>query len=41
MNVLKGSKHCWNEYGTTITLFSCQFEENGIGISPFQSDMKS
>ena len=22
MNVLRGYKHCWNQHGTTITLFS-------------------
>ena len=26
MNVLTGSTQCWNQYGTTITLFSRQFE---------------
>ena len=25
MNVLTGSKHCWNQHGTTITLFCRQF----------------
>ena len=28
MNVLTGSKHCWNQHGTTITLFSHYFEVN-------------
>ena len=25
MNVITGSKHCWNQHGTTITLFSGEF----------------
>ena len=41
MNVLTGSKHCWNQHDTTITLFSRQFEENWVGKIHFQSDMKS
>ena len=41
MNVLTGSKHCWNQHGNTITLFSHQFEINWVGKSHFQSDMKS
>ena len=28
INVLTGSKHCWNELGTTISLFSHEFEVN-------------
>ena len=28
MNVLTSSKHCWNQHGTTITLFSLQFGVN-------------
>ena len=30
MKVLTGSKHCWNQHGTTITLFSRQFEVNWV-----------
>ena len=30
MKLLTGSKHCWNQHGTTITLFSCQFEVNWV-----------
>ena len=30
MNVLTGSKHCWNKHGTSITLFSRQFEVNSV-----------
>ena len=30
MNVLKGSKHCWNQHGITITPFSRQFEVNWV-----------
>ena len=30
MNVLTGSKNCWNEHGNTITLFSRQFEVNWV-----------
>ena len=49
MNVLTGSKHCWNQHLTTITLFSRQFEENWVEIlrlfvnaeSQLQSDVKS
>ena len=36
MNVLTGSKHCWNRHGTTITLSSCQFEVNGVAKSYLQ-----
>ena len=36
MNVLTGSKHCWNQHGATIKLFSCQFEENWVGKSKFR-----
>ena len=28
MNVLTDSIHCWNQHGTTISLFSRQFEVN-------------
>ena len=41
MNVLTRSKHCWNQHGTTITLFSRPFEENWAVKSHLQSDMKS
>ena len=41
MNVLTGSKHCWNEHGITINLFSRQFEANSVEKSHLQSDMKS
>ena len=41
MKVLTGSKHCWNQHGTTITLFSSQFEVNWVAKSYIQSDMKS
>ena len=40
-NVLTGSKHCWNQHGTTITIFSRQFEVNWVGKSHLQCDMKS
>ena len=38
MNVLTGSKHCWNEHGITITLFSRQFEVNSVEKCHLQSD---
>ena len=41
MKVLKGSKHCWSQQGTTIALFSCQFEVKWVEKSYIQSDMKS
>ena len=41
MNVLTGSKHCWSHHGTTIILFSRQFEVNWVGKSDLMSDMKS
>ena len=41
MNVLTGSKHCWIQHGTTITLFSRQFEVYWVGKSHLTSDMKS
>ena len=41
MNVLTGSKHCWNQHGTTITLFPRQFEVNCVAKSHLQSGMKS
>ena len=40
MNVLTGSKHCWNQHGTTTTLFSRQFEVNWVRKSHRQSDKK-
>ena len=40
MKVLTGSKHCWNQHGTTITLFSRQFEVNWVGKSYLQSDKR-
>ena len=30
MNVITDSKHCWKQHGTTITLFSRQFEVNWV-----------
>ena len=33
MNVLTGSEHGWNQPGTTITLFSREFEVNWVGKS--------
>ena len=41
MNVLTGSKHCWNHHVTTISLFSRQFVVNWVGKSHLQTDMKS
>ena len=41
MNVLTGSKHCWNQHGTTNTLFSRQFEVKWVIKSHLQSDVKS
>ena len=41
MNVLTSSKHCGNQRGTTITLFSRQFEVNSVGKSHPQSYMRS
>ena len=41
MNVLTGSKHCWNQHGTTIIFFCRQFKVNWVGKSHLQSDMKS
>ena len=31
MNVLTGSKHCWNQHGIAINLFSRQFDVNWVG----------
>ena len=31
MNVLTGSKHCWIQHRTAITLFSRKFEVNWVG----------
>ena len=33
MKVLTGSKHCWNQHGTSITLFSRQFDVNWVAKS--------
>ena len=41
MNVLTGSKHCWNQHGTAITLFYRQFVINWVGKSHLPSNMKS
>ena len=41
MNVLTGSKHCWNELGTTINLFCHELEVNWAGQSLLKSDLKS
>ena len=41
MTVLTGSKHRWNQPGTTITLFYRQFEENWVIKGRLQSDVKS
>ena len=41
MNVLKGSKHCWNGDGTTINLFFHEFEVDWVGKSLLESDLKS
>ena len=30
INVLKGSKHCWNQHGTTIFLFFHEFDINWV-----------
>ena len=40
MNVLTGSKHCSSQHGTTITLFSRQFEVNWVEKSHLQSEHK-
>ena len=41
MNVLTGSKHCWNQHDTGITLFYRQSEVNWVRKSHLQCDMKS
>ena len=41
MTVLTGSKHCWNQHGTTITLFCRQFGVNWVIKTYLQSDLKS
>ena len=41
INVLAGSKHCWNQHGTTIFLFFHEFEMNWVGKILPSSDMKS
>ena len=40
MNFLRGSKHCWNQHGTTITLFSRQLEVNWIMCMKFRAFSK-
>ena len=35
MNVLTGSKHCWNMHGTPINLSSREFDVNWVGKSLF------
>ena len=37
MNVITDFKHCWNQHGTTTTLFSRQFEINWVEKSLFYS----
>ena len=34
INGLTGSKHCWSQHGTTIFLFSNDFEINWVGKCP-------
>ena len=41
INVLTGSKHCWKMQGTTIIVFSHEFQVNWVGRSPVYSDLKS
>ena len=41
INVLTGSKHCWNQHGTTIFLFLHEFEINWVGKSLPLSHLKS
>ena len=41
INVLTESKHCWKMQGTTIILFSHEFQVNWVGRSPVFSDLKS
>ena len=41
MNVLTCSKHCWNQHGTSITLFYGKSEVNWVRKSHLQCDMKS
>ena len=36
MNVLTGSKHCWNQHGTTITLFSDKYFGSNMKNLPQQ-----
>ena len=39
--MLTGSKHCWSQHGTTIFLFSHEFEINWVGKSLPLSHLKS
>ena len=39
--MLKGSKHCWSQHGTTIFLFFREFEINWVGKSLPESHLKS
>ena len=41
MKVLTDSKHCCNQHGSSINLFSRQFDLNIVAKSDIQSDMKS
>ena len=40
INVLRGSKQCWREHGTTIFLFFHEFEKNWVGKSLPYSHLK-
>ena len=40
-NEFSGSKHCWNNDGTSISLFLHEYEVNWVGKSLSYSDMKS
>ena len=41
INLLTGSKHRWKYQGTTITLFSHEFEVNWVAKTLLYSDHKS
>ena len=41
INVLTGSKHRWKLQGTTIIVFSHEFQVNWVGKSLIYSDLKS
>ena len=41
INVLTGSKYRWKEQGTTINLFSHEFQVNWVGERLLYSDHKS